>query len=518
MTEQLSLFAASTSSKYDITERPDGFVISALDRNPVRVTLQPACLQVSFRRRDSQNDAVMPVTYSYNFFSYYSFSIAIAAGLMYFWQRPKEHQREDGHQPGWLRQWAIRQTAKSIGKRVYAQWQRLLTRVDPEVLATHKAVFVASGMSPESGFVFKPAVYEHPHIARDIQKYRACAMLASTNPDRLYRHYIAKRLPTIDNRLDQYKLHRKAIELAPEALIQNWDNWPVLYSDTSRPYTSLLRTLFNVPGGIPPDSLTNLSMVHLTRPITNRRELLLVLNTPNCLHPELVTSIFQQATATQIKTAIRRLSAHLRLDLSPNKSLDIGRLARFCADYPEQHTGNLVGLLDKSIDWHRHAQDRERESLLAKYEGSTRLAQPPVALPPQPEIRLITTVDDIRQESIEVNHCVATYADEAISGQCYLFHVDYRGEQATIQLDPDGEIVQASGPRNGHNLAVRWGKRQLKRWGDSIPAGARPRLFRPALRQQEIAPVNIATALGPLFNGFDIQAEVAEPDNGWEIF
>lgn len=516
MTEQLSLFTASaTTSKYDITERPDGFVISALNRNPVRVTSHPTHLEISFLHRNFHGDRA-PITHTANFYQYYALSHAVASGLLQFWQRPEDKQQD--YEPKWLRPWATRQTARAIGRRIHKQWQRLLARVDPEVLATHKAVFVASGMNPESDFVFKPAIYGSSHIASDIQKYRACAMLASTNPDRLYRHYVAERLSTVDSNFDRFKLHRKAIDLAPEALIQNWDSWPVLYSDTSRPYTSLLRTLFNVPGGIPPDSLTNLSMVHLTRPITNRRELLLVLNTPNCLHPELITSIFQQATTAQIKTAIRRLSAHLRLDLSPNKSMDIGRLARFVADYPEPHSGNLMGLLDKSIAWHRHAQARERESLLTKYEGSTRLAQPPVALPPQPEIRLIATVDDIRQESIEMNHCVATYADEAISGECYLFHVDYRGEQATIQLDPDGEIVQASGPRNGHNLAVRWGKRQLKRWGDSIPTGARPRLFRPALRQQEIAPVNIATALGPLFNGFDIQAEVAEPDNGWEIF
>jgi hypothetical protein len=57
------------------------------------------------------------------------------------------------------------------------------------------------------------------------------------------------------------------------------------------------------------------------------------------------------------------------------------------------------------------------------------------------------------------------------AGTCYLFHVSHAGEEATIEVDRAGRVVQAAGPGNRMNAASRWGRRVLGRWGKGFPEG-----------------------------------------------
>jgi hypothetical protein len=56
--------------------------------------------------------------------------------------------------------------------------------------------------------------------------------------------------------------------------LSGWQRW---YSYSDQSYRTLRRTLMNLPGGIPPELLFQLSNVELERPITDRVELLGIL-------------------------------------------------------------------------------------------------------------------------------------------------------------------------------------------------------------------------------------------------
>jgi len=74
-----------------------------------------------------------------------------------------------------------------------------------------------------------------------------------------------------------------------------------------------------------------------------------------------------------------------------------------------------------------------------------------------------------------MQHCVASYTEEAIEGKCYLFHVEHAGAAATVEVGWNGKVWQANGPRNQQNAAAQWGRRVLGRWGKDVM---------PALRRQ----------------------------------
>ena len=68
-----------------------------------------------------------------------------------------------------------------------------------------------------------------------------------------------------------------------------------------------------------------------------------------------------------------------------------------------------------------------------------------------------------------MRHCVAAYAQRAAAGQCYLFHVDHAGQEATVEVSPFGRVAQSCGPDNCSNDATAWGLKVLGMWGDAFP-------------------------------------------------
>jgi len=80
----------------------------------------------------------------------------------------------------------------------------------------------------------------------------------------------------------------------------------------------------------------------------------------------------------------------------------------------------------------------------------------------------LSTVDDIVVESKQMQHCVASYAQNAVAGHCYLFHIDRNDEQATVEVGRNGRVMQARGPRDQRNKATAWGARLLDKWGHNF--------------------------------------------------
>ena len=67
------------------------------------------------------------------------------------------------------------------------------------------------------------------------------------------------------------------------------------------------------------------------------------------------------------------------------------------------------------------------------------------------KIRFIPTVKELRDESVKMHHCVASYARPALNGEIQLFHGDIDGEAVTIEITCKPgypRLVQAKGIAN----------------------------------------------------------------------
>jgi len=85
-----------------------------------------------------------------------------------------------------------------------------------------------------------------------------------------------------------------------------------------------------------------------------------------------------------------------------------------------------------------------------------------------PGVTFLGTVGEILEEGQRMGHCIATRAEDALHGRCYLFHIDHQGERASVQVSAAGNVVEAQGPHNTENAAVWWGVIQLRTWGASL--------------------------------------------------
>ena len=124
-------------------------------------------------------------------------------------------------------------------------------------------------------------------------------------------------------------------------------------------------------------------------------------------------------------------------------------------DFPEDHHGRIVGLAEKAIRWHGTAgREREARKTIKRFGTERKLALPPIPLPEVPGIHLLKTVGDAVAEGERMQHCIASYSDQAVEGRCFLFHVEYQGENASVEVSYTGKVVQARGPCNSSNKAA----------------------------------------------------------------
>ena len=73
------------------------------------------------------------------------------------------------------------------------------------------------------------------------------------------------------------------------------------------------------------------------------------------------------------------------------------------------------------------------------YLGRFESLRGPVPLPTDPHVRFLSRVS-------EMDHCVGSriYIEKAVNGSCYIFHLDYQDQTATVEVDRWGHVVQAN--------------------------------------------------------------------------
>jgi hypothetical protein len=344
-----------------------------------------------------------------------------------------------------LLDWVVKRTSWAINKRAHGQWKRLLTRVDPTVLAVNRKVFSSTFGYGLPAVLGDERLYKEQYVVQDILNYRAAAMAVK-----------------ICDWLRE-----------PDTAIENLRDWRSFYvPDGYRPYTSLNKTLTNLPGNVPLKALLKLQRVVLPRPIYSRLELIATLSATDGLADNF--GVVALANADKIRTAIGRVSRHLREPLSPNRWRDVATAVQFMLDFPGKHNGNIVGLAEKSIRWHRDNRDEVARRAIEGFGDEKELAKPPVELPEVDGIRFLRTVGDLVHEGREMKNCISAYAQRAVDGRCYIFHVEHNGQVASVEVDRWGCVRQAAGPRNTVNSAAKWGQKQLTRWGQTLSKNVRP--------------------------------------------
>jgi hypothetical protein len=465
----------STASRYRFREHAEGFAVEGDDRPPVEVAFRGTALEAWH-----VGEGVPGSRERFGLFNFGKLLEHVARGLLREW-RPHD---------GWFgaRAWAQQQTARAIARRLREQWLRLVALADPTVCAVQKAIFAAT--FSDAPLANEPALYRDPYLVQDVLRYPAAAIavrnawtLTRELPlARLYSSSPARDLRALAESMGVTLQLGAAIPDDPAVTtqIERLADWKALFSDTGHAYRSLNRTLMNLPGHLPHRQVCNLRRVHLERPLDARLSLLAVV-----LYAGVRTErgdwpgqradhsrLFQHARAGQIKAAMRRLADHLRQPLQPRKAADVRQFVQFLADYPEAHAGGLLGLTERAIRWHRAQHHDQLAAMRQHYGAATATALPPIELPGSKDVRFLDTVAAICAEAERMQHCVASYIDLAVQGNCYLFHVTHKGEEATVEVGSEGKVRQAQGPRNQRNGAARWGKRLLARWAAKLPAPA----------------------------------------------
>jgi hypothetical protein len=349
------------------------------------------------------------------------------------------------------RRWAEGQCRKSIATRVKAQLAGLFSTVSvsADVMAVHRASFAAGYNYVPNSLIFEPELYKHKYVVQDLVKFRAAAALLSLRDEHLH---------------------------TPSQLV----DWRTFYCPPGvRPYGHLNRTLTHVPGGVPGGLLIRLCEFILPRTITSRLELITTLLAAH--HGLRNFRVLSQANSGQIAEAIGCINHAWQADWAQRhptlpwthygtrRTAHIWKALQYMGDFPEDYHGDIVGLARRSIRWHQYGQEQERRKALATLGAQRSVATPPVAPPDIPGVRFLATVGEICQDGASMRHCVASYAEKAVNGFCFLFHVDHNGQSATVEVGPGGAVVQAKGPGNHENEASTWGRQVLTQWGKQFP-------------------------------------------------
>jgi hypothetical protein len=447
---------------YDFTELPLGFRISALPhpldhegspdwlremilqyrgyqmRTPVSVRLEPCALAVAPDGQPEKQELV-------NLCGYRQLVTESATILMSEWLERyyetraqwKEHLKLGGERdfrplPA---EWGLARTGRGIGKRVHAQWRRLLDNADPTTLAVHRRVFAATFGHRPHCLLFDPELYKQTYIVADLLTYRAAA----------------------------------AVLASAKLELEELANWRMLFcpEGLSRPYRALNKTLNELPAGVPVPLLRKLNQVVLPRPIASRTELIVTVLAGYRRARNF--SVFAKASAAEIRECMRRLSTSRDVELSPRRTEHLNYLVAHLGDFPEPHRGNLCGLTDKAIRWHRRDRQLEVQQRMRETLGNdTPTALPPVPLPCVDGVRFLGTVGEVADEGSRMGHCIASFAPKAVEGLCYLFHVEFGGEQASVEVSPQGVVLQSQGPRDHKNAASSYGTRVLSAWASQF--------------------------------------------------
>ncbi|MDD3472902.1 MAG: PcfJ domain-containing protein [Syntrophaceae bacterium] len=393
-------------------------------------------------------------------------------------------RRERGEKPrmpwGGMRKWVYNQTGKCIGARLHEKWLELLDTVDPTIREIDKKLFAAT-FKPYMPDVSAYKIANNVYLLADVLKYPAAAIAADCAfklSAGLPEKHLAKSLET----------NRSGCLAAYMA-----EDWKRLFSTDGETYTSLNRTLMNLPRQVPPGLLRSLQKIKLSRPVTNRTQLIALLcgtsqgwgqnvigwrnwqehdvdplEVRNAVRHRF--NLVQNASPEQFKKIVEIIGDYTHNHFKHTKTSDIYAVMNFINDCPvDRMHGSLTGWARRAVEYHRNELRERLEREAQIRDPKTPLARPPIDPPTHPSIKFLATVQDLLDEGALMDHCIGGYAGSAINGASFLFHVDHKNEAASVEVDDVGKVLQSWGPSNKKNSASQWGQKMLSSWGRKFP-------------------------------------------------
>jgi hypothetical protein len=414
-------------------------------------------------------------------FSIYDVLRAVVYNLYDTWSPPEKHSISEIEQKNissltekeWgkicqkvvIRQWAKDVTRKSISKKFASFWKDILENdLDPLIVKLHKKLFSVSAGSGKNWNALRTLLkYKHnnEYLIEDLLKYSAA------------------RIAFLHN--SQYKFENSV-------MLENgkW-NWMGEFCPNRKIYPSLRRTLMNLPGAITYYLYFNLKDFVLPETTKDRLKLFSYLMLGENFYPNTdeKMKVILRSSEEKIREALKYMyeyfpHGHLKFDLRSTKL--ISSLLHTIYDYPDEiGEWDMLGLAKRSQRYH-HENELERqirqakEDALNKKLSLSKTALPPIDLPENPNITFIDTYMDVVKEGNLMKHCIASYASRAVRGECYLFHVDYNGEMASVEVNLQGKVRQSYGPKDSINEASKYGSKELAEWGKNLMEKGGPKL------------------------------------------
>lgn len=278
-------------SKYSIVEKPKSFIIHSdrNDRIDVEVELTNNYKFKVSSVKGGNNKWNWLNNTEFDMFDYGDMMDRISRIIMFNWEKP---DNKDKHHWFGLYNWVKQQNSKALNDRVHKQWKRLLDTLDDKIVEAHKKCYHYLFRQPD--FLENDTFYNHEQLVHDLIDYRACAVVLQERKH-LGKKFIVesdKYQKEINNILKRNMRNDPNGKYSTTSLLdQFWnelsdsekfrmikESWRAFLSDTSKVYDNLNKTIENMPGNLSADTISNLSQVHLKRPITNRLEFITALS------------------------------------------------------------------------------------------------------------------------------------------------------------------------------------------------------------------------------------------------
>jgi hypothetical protein len=424
-----------TESRYTFTDHSHGFTITGKDR----VTTTVLCKNNKFIvHKGEYNKDYFDSLYEHK--GLFEVRNIISRCVSKLLSDVESKGKKLHHMP----MWAMRVSQKALAKRISSRLNVLRQNCcDPLRVNIQRAYFAATAKYHD--YCNHIELTRNEFLLKDILNYRAAAILIPAMIGPVYNGFS----------------------------ISHSCKWMNFYSclESQELYTSLTKTLMNLPGGLPAGLVQKLRYYKLERPITDRLEFINFIVGHEKYFGGLGEgrlNIINYSARKKIEEAINLVRESREEKKGFRRCKDIIRSLMYIYDFNEQYNGDIVGLARRSIEYHQNMYNR-RGGVSVDYDINLETAKPPIPLPEISGITFLAKIDDLVKESEKMHHCISNYAYQALNGVSYLFHAEHNGESASIEVDHGGNVTQAYGPCNKRNKACTWASNKLGEWGKKFP-------------------------------------------------
>lgn len=472
---------------YEVYERENGFEVFPIEKD--RLSVKATLSKTGFWRLETGSKT----SGLFMGYCFYNLLDSVVSYLYETWKSPvcvslkedeidklDENEKEEYYKKrrsyDRVERWARLMTRKTLAKKIRDIWKVKLNSLDSEIEAIQRLAYATSPNG--NGFwdniiLITENRERFKYLIQDFIKYRAC----------------------------------RCAVLSYDMNYTDFSDWKKLCGNIEN--GSMRKTIMNFPGGVPYFYIKYFAKLQQKYDVVKDKYTNMVISYYDIPEPAITRIRFLAYVAlirggdTNFKNVILRSSdedlknavKYIWKKMPNGSENDFRRLGSILGafgiifDYPHSPgKWDILGLAKRSEKWHReitqNRRENQRKNLLKDERVSlSNTALPPIPLPNDMHIQFLDTFMDVVNEGDKMSHCIASYAERAVNGKCYLFHVDYMGEMASVEVDTCGYVNQSYGPYDRHNKASKYGEQILAKWGKDIQKSKNKS---PKLRHAEI--------------------------------